>query len=792
MKISEAWLREWVDPELSSRDLANRLTMAGLEVDNVAPAAPMFTGVVVARVIDVAPHPASASLSVCRVDDGQAQSVQVVCGAPNVREGMLAPLARVGAALPCGVRIETANVRGIESFGMLCSARDLGLAESSTGLMWLQAEAPVGQPLRDYLHLDDAILEIELTPNRGDCLSVAGIARELMAITGAAVKIPAIAPVKATIEASLPITIEARADCPRYAGRIIRSITPGLDTPLWLQERLRRSGLRSINPVVDVTNYVMLELGQPMHAFDLTRLRGGIRVRRAKEGESLTLLDGREIALAAGTLIIADHEIPLALAGIMGGKESAVNSSTRDIFLESAFFAPRTIAGRARANGLNTDSSYRFERGVDPDLQVRAIERATALLLETLGGDAGPVVNVAHHERMPQRLDIVLRPAQVEQLLGVVVPPERIAQILCSLGCQVKARDSEFVVRPPSFRFDLAIEADLIEEVGRIHGYDRIPVTTPSYQPIIHQQPDDKIRIDRLRTLLVDRGYQEAITYSFVDADADHLFHPEQRSKRLANPISTGLAVMRSSLWPGLVKAVQYNLNRQQTRVRLFEVGLQFAKSEQNSWQAPMLAAVATGDVLPEQWGAARRAVDFYDIKGDVEVLLRLAGVRGRTVFQAQPRPALHPGQSARIVCDQHEIGWLGALHPAVEASLELQQRVFVFEVKLKALTGGYIPHYREVSKFPAIRRDIAILVDESVTAAQVEDCVLSAGGDCLQDLRIFDVYSGEGVADGRKSLALGLILQDLARTLRDEEVDAIVSRVVDKLTQTLGASLRV
>lgn len=792
MKISEAWLKEWVDPKLSSQTLADRLTMAGLEVDSIEPAAPAFSDVVVGRVVEVAPHPASNSLSVCGVDDGRGQPVQVVCGAPDVQAGLLAPLARVGAALPGGLNIETVDVRGVESSGMLCSARDLSLSESSTALMSLPTEASVGQCLRDYLRLDDAILEIEITPNRADCLSIAGIARELAAITDAALKISAIAPVEAVIDASLPVTIEAPADCPRYVGRIIRSIKPGMQTPLWLQERLRRSGLRSVNPVVDVANYVMLELGQPMHAFDLNRLRGEIRVRKAKEGESLTLLDGRAITLTPDTLVIADSKRPLALAGIMGGEESVVGVATRDVFLESAFFTPQVIADKARAYGVNTDSSYRFERGVDPDLQARAIERATGLLLEIVGGDAGPVVDVVHREQLPSRSEIALRPGRVERLLGVSILPERIVPILRSLGCKVEARDSELVVLPPSFRFDLAIEADLIEEVGRIHGYDHIPATTPAYQPVIRQPPQAATRVERLRTLLVDRGYQEAITYSFVDAQAQRLFSPAERPMKLANPISAELAVMRNSLWPGLVKALRYNLNRQQTRVRLFEVGQQFTNKGQSLRQTPMLAAIATGDLLPEQWSATGREVDFYDIKGNVEALLRFAGMRGKIEFQARPHAALHPGQSAQITCDQQDIGWLGALHPAIEASLDLPQRVFVFELKLEALTGSHTPRFREISKFPAIRRDIAIVVDNLVTAAQVEGCVISASGDCLQDLCIFDVYSGEGVVEGRKSLALGLILQDLSRTLQDEEVDTIVTRVVAKLTQTLGAALRI
>jgi phenylalanyl-tRNA synthetase beta chain len=790
MKFSEAWLREWVNPPISSRAMGDCLTMGGLALDDMNPAALAFTGVVVARVIDVAPHPVADNLSVCQVNHTGDQSLQVVCGAPNVRAGMRVPFARVGAVLPGGVTIEAAHVRNVESCGMLCSAGDLRLAETSTEIMLLPADAPIGQSLRDYLNLDDMILEIDLTPNRSDCLSIAGIARELAALTDTALDGPVITRIGATINDSVPIAIEVPENCPRYAGRVIRSITPGLTTPLWLQERLRRSGLRSLNPAVDVMNYVMLELGQPMHAFDLSTLRGGIHVRHARENEPLTLLDGREIVLADSMLVIADDARALALAGIMGGQDSAVNNSTRDVFLESAFFAPQAIAGKARMYGLNTDSSYRFERGVDPDLQVRAMQRATKMLLEIVDGEAGPIIDIAYPEYLPKRPIIVLRPARVEQLLGIAVAPDRVAQILRSLGCEVEQRNTSLAVVPPSARFDLGVEADLIEEVGRIYGYDRIPATTPAYRPVIRPQPETAM-VKRLRVLLVDRGYQEAITYSFVDADTSRLFSPELRLRHVANPISAELTIMRSNLWPGLIKAVRYNFNRQQRRIRLFELGRQFIDTKEGLQEKLMLAAVATGNVLSEQWGVPPREIDFYDIKGDVEALLGLSNAAGKIEFQPEPYPALHSGQSARITFNGQEIGRLGALHPAVAKSLEINQRIFVFDLALDKFKHERVPHFRQISKFPAIRRDIAIVVDESITAAQIRGCVVAAGGERLQECRVFDVYRGEGVAMGTKSLALGLILQDFARTLHDEEVDAIVSRVVSELTQTFGASLR-
>ena len=790
MKFSEAWLREWVNPPISSRAMGDCFTMGGLALDDMNPAALAFTGVVVARVMGVALHPVADNLSICQVNYTGDQSLQVVCGAPNVRVGIRVPYARVGAELPGGVTIKAAHVHNVESCGMLCSARDLRLAETSTEIMLLPDDAPIGQSLRDYLNLDDMILEIDLTPNRSDCLSIAGIARELAALTDTALDRPAITRIGATINDSLPIAIEAPENCPRYAGRVIRSIKPSLTTPLWLQERLRRGGLRSLNPAVDVMNYVMLELGQPMHAFDLSTLRGGIHVRYARENEPLTLLDGREIVLAAGMLVIADDARALALAGIMGGQDSAVDNSTRDVFLESAFFTPQAIAGKARMYGLNTDSSYRFERGVDPDLQVRAMQRATKMLLEIVDGEAGPIIDIAYPEYLPKRPIIVLRPARVEQLLGIAIAPDRVAQILRSLGCEVEQRNTSLAVVPPSARFDLGVEADLIEEVGRIYGYDRIPATTPAYRPVIRPQPETAM-VKRLRVLLVDRGYQEAITYSFVDADMSRLFSPELRSRQVANPISAELTIMRSNLWPGLIKAVRYNFNRQQRRIRLFELGRQFIDTKEGLQEKLMLAAVATGSVLSEQWGVPPREIDFYDIKGDVEALLGLSSAAGKIEFQPEPYPALHSGQSARITSNGQEIGRLGALHPAVAKSLEINQRIFVFDLALDKFKHEPVPHFRQISKFPAIRRDIAIVVDESITAAQVRGCVIAAGGERLQECRVFDVYRGEGVAMGTKSLALGLILQDFARTLHDEEVDAIVSRVVSELTQTFGASLR-
>jgi len=764
--------------------------MAGLELACMWPAAPAFQGVVVARVTDVRPHPHAESLKLCRVDDGGANILTVVCGAPDVEAGWLAPFARVGAELPEGRRVEALEVHGVESRGMLCSARDLGLAETSESLLRLAGDAQIGQSIRVHLDLDDTVMEIELTPNRADCLSIAGIAREVAALTGEATRAIDVQPVAAVGGQVFPVSIEAPVDCPRYAGRVIRAIATGRQAPLWMRERLRRCGLRSIDPVVDVTNYVMLELGQPMHAFDLGSLTGGIRVRRASGAEKLTLLDGQEIKVAAGTLLIADHARPLALAGIMGSQDSAVGAHTRDIFLESAHFSPGAIAGRARSYRLATESSHRFERGVDPRLQVKALERATGLLLGITGGDAGPVQDVVSAEYLPSRYRILLRPARVTRVLGVSIPTTRITEILRSLGCEVEIDREQLWFEPPSCRFDLRIEADLIEEVGRVYGYDRIPATIAGHEPMMRIDSGQDLR--RLRTLLVDRGYQEAITYSFVDAEINGLFNPERAAKRVANPISADLSVMRTSLWPGLVKAAQYNSNRQQSRMKLFESGQQFVDTEHGLQQTPMLAGLIAGDVLPEQWGATARAADFFDVKGDVAALLCRAGLSSEIQFEPLTAAALHPGQAARVLLDNKVIGRLGAVHPALEQRLDLPRRIFLWELETARLCRSDVAGFEEISRFPAIRRDIAIIVNEAVTAAQVTQCVVETADNLLRDVYVFDVYRGEGVAAGRKSLALGLILQGFTRTLNDKDVDAAVSHIVAGLAQRLGASLRV
>ncbi len=791
MKFSETWLREWVDPPLTTEELGNRLTMAGLELDSITSAAPDFRGVVVSRIVKVAPHPNADRLNLCEVDAGREECLQVVCGAQNVVAGMYAPLAVVGAVLPGGLEIKESVLRGVESFGMLCSSHELGLTESATGIMCLDESAPLGADIRHYLKLDDAIFEIDLTPNRADCLGIEGVARELAALTTVSLHSLHEVQIEADNGQRVRVTIVSPELCPRYAGRVIKAINPTASTPWWMRERLRRCGIRSIGPVVDVTNYVMLELGQPMHAFDLAQLSGGIQVRLAHHGDELQLLDGQRLTLDTETLVIADDQRVLALAGIMGGLASGVTDETQDLFLESAFFNPQAIAGRARKYGLHTDSSHRFERGVDPSLQSRAIERATALLLGIVGGEPGPVLDIVSREYLPQNPRIALRQSRVERLLGIPVPHAEVVRCLTALGCALSEYDGGWRVTPPSFRFDLNIEADLIEEVARLVGYDAIPGARLEYNPTIRPIDEAGQPISRFRKLLVDRGYQEAVTFSFIDPDWEELFHPGGMPKRLANPISTEMAAMRTTLWPGLIKATLHNLNRQQTRLKLFETGGSFMTTPSGVEQTPMLAGLVTGDVLPQQWGVKSQAVDFYDLKGDVEALLAIAGLLDQVEFRAASHPALHPGQSAALYQEGHCRGWLGALHPSIEHKLGIEQRLFLFEIELNLLKQGGMPLFKPWSRYPAIRRDISVIVDQSIQADQLKQCVYRESIDALQECQVIDVYTGKGIDSKQKSIALGLKIQDFSRTLTDLEVDKIVTRILSRLERELGALLR-
>lgn len=788
MKISEKWLREWVSPKLDTRALADRLTMAGLEVGAIESVAPVLDRVVVGEIISVAPHPSADKLRLCRVNIGKGKALDIVCGAANAAPGMRAPVALEGATLPGGMKIKQAEVRGVISAGMLCSASELGLAESADGLLSLDKDARPGTPIADYLGLDDATLEIDLTPNRGDCLSIAGIARELAALTGVKIKSPVIKPVSARLRRKIFVKLDASQDCPRYVGRLIGDINPSAVTPVWMKEKLRRGGIRSIHPVVDVTNYVMLELGQPMHAFDLEKLHGAVHVRHSAKNESLVLLDGNTIKVEQGSLLIADDRQPLALAGIMGGLHSAVSNTTRHLFLESAWFRPEMISVRARSLALQTDSSQRFERGVDPDLQKRAMERATSLLLGIVGGKPGPVIEQTARRHLPRAASITLRVDRVERLLGMNVPARIIESILKRLGMKLKKSGPNWIVTPPSYRFDIEREADLIEEIARIHGYDKLPIRHPRIQMSTRAVAESGVSEPRLRAALMDRDYQEVITYSFVDPKIQTLVDPGTPPLALANPISADMAVMRTSLWPGLLQTILYNQNRQQTRVRLFEIGRTFLPRDHDVVQERMLGGAVYGDAMAEQWGTPRRGVDLYDAKADIEALFALAGMGGEVLFRPGQHPALHPGQTAEIQHHGQRIGLLGLLHPTIQARLGLSQPAVLYELRLSSLGRERIPIFKEFSRFPSIRRDIAIIVNENIPAQAVLDCVQKSAGSLLVNLELFDEYRGKGIDSGRKSLALGLTLQHSSRTLNEADVEQVMAEVMSTLATELGA----
>ena len=792
MKFSEQWLREWVNPKVTTQQLATQLTMAGLEVDSVTPVAPPFTGVVVGEVMNIQSHPNADNLSICKVDVGKARPLSIVCGAQNVREGMFVPTACSGAKLPGGLVIKQTEMRGVRSAGMLCSAKELGLAENAEGLMDLSSDSRPGEDLREYLKLDDVAIELGLTPNRGDCLSIAGIAREVAVLNNRKVNIPRISSRRPSIQDAFNIELKEPEACPRYVGRVINGVNAAVLTPSWMQERLRRSGVRCISAIVDIVNYVMLEIGQPMHAFDLDTLTGGIRVRFAKSNEGIELLDGQHVTLGKDTLVIADHKKAVALAGIMGGAETAVSDQTVSVFLESAFFTPTRIAGKARQYGLHTDSSHRFERGVDPELPRRAMERATALLLEITGGKAGPVTEVSYKKHLPRRKPIRLRADRLQRLLGIEIPKKEITRILGRLGMLVSNdKTGVWRVTPPSYRFDIAIEVDLIEEIARIYGYERIPTTMPAARLDIGRGNDQSRREYQIRQMLVDRGYQESITYSFVDQRLQRLLDPDQDAIQLANPISAEMAVMRTNLWPGLIQAVINNYNRQQKRIRLYEVGVRFVWHAKKVKEQKVVSGIAMGSLYPEQWGIIQRRIDFFDLKSDIEALLDLAGITGECIFEPGGHAVLHPGQSAGILYQGHRIGCLGAIHPAVARELGMEEDILAFEVELSALERSKTAIFHELSKFPAIRRDIAVIVDDTISSRSIRDCVEKSAGGLLKQLQLFDVYTGKGVDSGRKSLALGLTLQEFSRTLNDTEIDALIERVLADLNNKLGATLR-
>ncbi|GAM32003.1 phenylalanyl-tRNA synthetase, beta subunit [Acinetobacter calcoaceticus] len=791
MKISENWLRTWVNPTIDSDTLSDQLTMLGLEVDELAPVAKPFTGVVIGEVLTVEQHPDADRLRVTTINIGSGEPLQIVCGAPNVRVGMKAPVATIGAVLPGDFKIKKGKLRGVESQGMLCGASEIDLEDKIDGLLELPADAPVGVNIREYLKLDDNVIDISITPNRGDCFSIRGIAREIAVINKLQMNEPVINTVAATIADEKKVVISTEG-APRYLGRVVKNVNVKAATPEWMQQALSRSGIRTHSILVDVTNYVLMELGQPMHAFDFSKIEGTVHVRQATQKEKLQLLNDQEVELQEDIMVIADDQKALAIAGIMGGLASSVTDDTTDIFLESAFFAPLAIAGRARRFGLHTDSSQRYERGVDFELPLIAMNRASQLIQELAGGEFGPITVAEKTDLLPKREAIELKQAQVDQLLGYQVAGEFIADALTRLGCKVTVKaEGEWSVVPPSHRYDMAIYQDLIEEVARIDGYDNIQISLPSMD-VKFAKYQDRFELAELRQTIVTLGYQEAISFSFADAKLEKQLNPEVKPLMLANPISSDLAAMRSTLLSSLIPCVQYNLNRQQSRVRFFEFGLRFdyqnAKSIEDLQQTPTLALVAVGSQAPESWHAKPQPMDFFDFKGEVEEIL--AAGRVNVEYVRSERAWLHPGQSADILVDGKSIGYLGRLHPSLENELDLST-TWVAELDQTAVLQSYVSNFTELSRFPSVRRDIALLISDNINVRDIQQLIEQTGGELLDSTWLFDVYTGQGVEDGKRSLAFALLWQHPSRTLEDAEIKSGMDNIIQVLENTYQATLR-
>lgn len=792
MLVSESWLHEWVLPKLSTEELADKLTMAGLEVGAIEAAGNLSDKLVIARVEEISAHPDADRLRVCKVDVGRARSLTIVCGASNARQGMLTVAALVGADLPGGTRIKKAAVRGVVSAGMLCSASELGLEDASNGILDLTDKPVPGTLAADYFRLDDQILDLELTPNRGDCLSMRGVAREVAALTGRKLKQPVKA-VEMPVEARGKVTVKLTASdaCPHYVGRVIRGVDVSASTPMWMKEKLRRAGIRSLGPCVDVTNYVMIELGQPMHAFDLAKLDGQIEVRYANGREKLALLDGTTIKSEKTDLLIADKSGPLALAGVMGGEATAVSDQTQDIFLESAFFKPEVIAVTTRDRGIHSDSSHRFERGVDFELQREALERASFLLTQIAGGACGSIVEKTLVSKMPVKEAIVLRNARLNAVLGSQINSKKMQASLLRLAMQIKGKGDNIKVIAPSYRFDINIEADLIEEVARITGFENIPETAPVARLQISAEAENLLPIRRLQACLIEHDYQEVITYSFIDRAMHDQFSNAVKPVELENPIASDMSVMRASLWPGLVKTMQYNMNRQMSDLKLFETGRTFISKGRSLLQHRYIAGLVTGNTESRNWNSKQRLADFFDLKGDVEALIALTGRVNGYTFEAATHPVLQPGQTAQIKEGKKVVGVLGRLHPAIESELGLDQAVYLFEIRLDSVLKARIPAFQEFSRFPAVQRDIALVIDVKTHSSDVIKSIKHHAGELLSKLELFDQYQGEHVDFGKKSLAFTLTLQRSSRTLTDSEVESLMKDVIEGVQVDLGAQLR-
>lgn len=783
MQFSENWLRQYVNTSLTTEQLSHALTMSGLEVEGLDPVGVTFTKVVIAQILSAEKHPDADRLQVCKVDVGAAEPLQIVCGASNARAGLKAPCALVGAALP-GIAIKEAKVRGVPSFGMMCSEKELGLATESAGLLELPADAVVGQDIREYFDLDDQLFTLKLTPNRSDCLSLVGIAREVSALTGAPLDLPKVEAVPVTSQASKAINVEAKNECPRYAGRMIQGVNAQATTPDWLVRCIERSGVRSISAIVDITNYVLLEMGQPLHAFDANKLQGDVTVRLAKIDEAITLLNQQEIKLHPDMVVIADNSGAITFAGVMGGASTSVSDDTTDIFLESAFFTPDAIAGKARRFGLSTDSSYRFERGVDYGNTLHALERATTLILEICGGQAGPVTEVM--STLPSRKPVTLRLAKLVSVLGISLDESVVVGLLNQLGFAYQVQAGVFTVTPPSYRFDIEIEEDLIEEIARLHGYDNIPAIAPHADLTMLPSSEKTLNRAILRDALSANGYQEVVNYSFVDTSWEKDLLGNQDVITLKNPIASNMSVMRSGLWGGLLDTLVYNLNRKQERVRIFEIGASYSKNGAEFIETTRISGLAYGDVMPEQWADAARNVDFYDVKADVDVL-----TNGRAQYVAATHPALHPGQSAQVMLNGKAIGFIGKLHPKWQQHYQLARSAILFELDVAPLLQGQVAKYQEIAKFPPARRDLAVLVDDALSVQAVLSTMQQAKIEYVTEIALFDVYRGKGIAENKKSLAFLVLMQDTQKTLTDTEADTIMAQLLALIAQKHGAELR-
>lgn len=788
MQFSENWLRSLVNTDLDSNALSHALTMAGLEVEEAQPVAATFSKVVVAKIISAEKHPDADRLQVCKVDVGLAEPLQIVCGASNARAGLIAPCAMVGAELP-GFSIKQAKVRGIESFGMMCSSKELGISAEATGLLELDCDAVIGQDIRQHLDLDDHLLTLKLTPNRSDCLSLTGIARDVAAITGAATQFDVIEPVTATLSQTKNVTVHASDACPRYCGRLVSGINSQAITPAWMVKRLERSGIRSISAVVDITNYVLLALGQPMHAFDAAKLTGEISVRFAKAGEALGLLNDQEVKLKADDLVIADTQGAVALAGIMGGKPTSVTDETTDIFLESAFFAPSVIAGKARRLGLSTDSSYRFERGVDFGNTRSALEFATRLIQQICGGQAGEVTEFLGV--LPARQPVKLRMTRLISVLGIALEEKKVAQLLSQLGFVFSIDNSVFTVTPPSYRFDIAIEEDLIEEIARLHGYDHIPATPPVATLHMLAAPEQRLHLNQLRDGLVGAGYQEVVTYSFVDESWERDLLGNNAPIKLKNPIASHLSVMRTSLWGGLLDTLTYNLNRKQERAYLFEIGAVYHQKANVYHETTRISGLAYGSAKPEQWAETNEEVDFFDVKAHVDTLLNATYMGGRVNYKKAEHSALHPGQSAQILLDGKAIGWLGKLHPKWQQHYDLPKGAYLFEIDADAVLTRHLPVYQEVSKLLPVRRDLAVVLDQAIEVETVLSTIKQEKIPLVKEVALFDLYQGKGVAENKKSLALSVLMHDTQKSLTDSDADKVMANLLQLLQNKFDAELR-